>query len=778
MKSKNTLRDLIVLLLIFSLGLWLRLLPWGNFITADGIYLLEGDNYEHLRKIIQIVSDFPFQPPHDYFVGFPVGSGTIWAPLFDLTMAVLVKFLSFFGLETVLAVALLPPFIGAITIIPLYLWVSRLLDRGFALTAALIYSLLPASIFSSIVGRIDNELIEPLLLVTSLYTFTLCLEKPLKRFRLKPLFYALISGLLLALSLLYWRGAIIWWGLLTLSSLLICLRPALRERALANTDSSEYCDTGLDAWRGMAISSFTVFAFAAFIVAIVALTGLWGTESRISFNKVSWFHVISGALAAFAHLALLFGFYIAGRRALSKTLSVTLSIIFALASLVILYIFIPSYFEGIFSGLTVVGASNVWIGTIGEYQPLFTGPDGGLDIIEVIGFSTIFILLAPLSLLVFAYYKRREFTPGSIIYLLVCALLFLLTVLNGRYENLFIVPLSVSAAFLIYGLSKGFILSLRSSNILLKPIIVILLTILFLLPSYRFYKQHKDTGPALLRGDLEESLLWLRDNTPPSGNVDKPYIKPLYGVMARWEYGGWIEHIAERPSIATLYGIETHGLLESAKFFLADNTKDALAVLDANEVRYILLGKTIGALSGYARLLEREPEGYAALQTLKDGTKSWSAGPKYLDLAYVRLYLADGVGRDELGIRPVEGLRLIYESSQRAGFGPPLEDSRKFKIFERVKGAIVKGKAKPGDTVTLEGTVRTNRGRTFAINQRATADSLGRYSFNLYYPTISMDEAGVGVLGRYRVRAGQREISFTLSDSDVIDGASLTLMGP
>lgn len=71
------------LFLIFAVGVALRLVPWHNFITPDGVYLLEADNYEHLRKISVLLSGFPRVVALDYYAGFPVGTGSIWSPLLE-----------------------------------------------------------------------------------------------------------------------------------------------------------------------------------------------------------------------------------------------------------------------------------------------------------------------------------------------------------------------------------------------------------------------------------------------------------------------------------------------------------------------------------------------------------------------------------------------------------------------------------------------------------------------------------------------------------------------
>ncbi|MBI2399645.1 MAG: hypothetical protein HYV23_01040 [Deltaproteobacteria bacterium] len=107
---------------MFIFGVALRMIPWENFITRDGVYLLEADNYEHLRKVTVVLNNFPWFPSYDYYMGFPVGTANITNPFFDLVLAFVVRFLLVFydGLYAVdKLVAALPPFLASC--LPIYI---------------------------------------------------------------------------------------------------------------------------------------------------------------------------------------------------------------------------------------------------------------------------------------------------------------------------------------------------------------------------------------------------------------------------------------------------------------------------------------------------------------------------------------------------------------------------------------------------------------------------------------------------------------------------------
>jgi asparagine N-glycosylation enzyme membrane subunit Stt3 len=63
-----------------------------------------------------------------------------------------------------------------------------------------------------------------------------------------------------------------------------------------------------------------------------------------------------------------------------------------------------------------------------------------------------------------------------------------------------------------------------------------------------------------------EMLDWFRLATPIPGDRWDTTRPADWGVLGPWSLGSWIENIAERPVVATNFGAETHGLVESVQF--------------------------------------------------------------------------------------------------------------------------------------------------------------------------------------------------------------------
>lgn len=91
-------------------------------------------------------------------------------------------------------------------------------------------------------------------------------------------------------------------------------------------------------------------------------------------------------------------------------------------------------------------------------------------------------------------------------------------------------------------------------------------------------------------------------------------------------------------------------------------------------------------------------------------------------------------------------------------------------MFERVKGAIVKGTARPGEPVAMAGLVMTNTGRKFFVTSDTSADGEGVFYLNFFYPNVDMREGRTGVVSGYVVQVGQKKYELQISEKDILEG--------
>ena len=767
MRSPLINRSILILaglLAVFAFGIALRMIPWEHFITRDGVYLLEADNYEHLRKVLVVLNNFPWFPPFDFYMGYPVGTANITNPFFDLILAFIVRaLLVFYGglyaVETLVAV--LPPVLGMLVVFPFFFWLRESFGSNRALAASLVLALLPAHIFTTMVGRPDNELAEPLAAAALFFLYSLSLRRPSLVSGLRQYIVPALTGVMVFASILFWRGAVLWWAIVAAHTFFLMLF------------------SGKENWRGFWKNGATIFGAAAIAALIYCLIDPFNVKPGFNFNTVSWFHVVAAILIAAGLWST--AFFLSLRE---KGRSFGLSFLYGgavlVGALVVFAIIAPGFFMGIFEGTQVVGGGNVWTKTIAQYRPLLTDDAGRFSLSAPLRASTAFLFLAPVVLIALSLPGRlKNSGPAYSFFVLSGWALFLLSLINGRYENVFTLTVAAcGGVFLsaIYNLLKGGSVAVTRRSI--GAIIAAAVAIVLLYPSAPFYRVLAMSQPFLIKGDLEDTLYWLRSATPATSHFLEPWKKPEYSVMARWEFGGWIEYIAQRPSVATVYGMETHGLKDSAEFFLATDEKEFLDVIDRNGVRYFILSKTLGALPEYAEILGRDASGYLVTKPDETGAPVWQTGEKFFRLVQTGLYMADGQETTApIPFKPVSGVRLVYESPSASDVRGFAGEIKQYKVFERVKGARLIGRARPGVKVTLSGTVVTNQGRAFQTVREAVADSSGRFVIEAWYPTVNQGEFKTGVNGAYTLRIGSASKGLFVSEEDIINGATLELGG-
>ncbi|MED5199413.1 MAG: hypothetical protein VYB51_06360, partial [Gemmatimonadota bacterium] len=154
--------------------------------------------------------------------------------------------------------------------------------------------------------------------------------------------------------------------------------------------------------------------------------------------------------------------------------------------------------------------------------------------------------------------------------------------------------------------------------------------------------------------------------------------------------------------------------------------------------------------------IARELRARYVVATARSPRRPASTSREMLD----RLVYGDGNG--------LAGMRLVFEASRlgvnsRQDVPPP-------KVFERIPGARVSGRAAPGQLVLAQIPVRTNRGRQFTYRQQTRADSDGHYAFRLPYASRPPTHPEA----TWRLESGGEERSFDLSEAAVRAGLAVT----
>ena len=188
---------------------------------------------------------------------------------------------------------------------------------------------------------------------------------------------------------------------------------------------------------------------------------------------------------------------------------------------------------------------------------------------------------------------------------------------------------------------------------------------------------------------------------------------PEYGVLAPWGYGHLLKYVAQRPTVVGNFGDDVgEANLRRTTAYFASRELDAVGILKDLRARYVLV-RTLGDVP---------------------------AGRLHGEAMHQRLSVDDSPG--------LAHHRLLYESLLR---GESLELGRSdYRVFERVEGARIVGRAPPGTDVRASLAYQSNRGRRGLYRSRTVADDDGRYELRVPYASRG-GPPGVRPDGPYRI---------------------------
>ncbi len=719
----------------------LRALPWRNFLGRTGEYLFYGpDSYDHLRRITLGLSSFPAVPAFDSYAGYPIGTGQIWSPLFDYLLTLAAFCCGATAAQPLPAYTLgfwLPPVLASATIMLVFMVAHRLAGKAAGMIAAAVLTLLPGHILYSLVSELDHHVAEPLVCLVIIIVL-LRADEQVHRGRSGWLIALPVAGAFL-LAIMIWRGSVIFWGVALLALLGQSLGAAAAGRlSRCHTLLARDC-----CW------------LAAMMLVPICLLNVWGSAGGMNFGIVSWFHVGLLGLAGLFFWGLVHGLG-GGRRLLLLLLAAL-----AAGGAVLLLPAGRQLGREFLAGLAVIGGADPWLDSISELRPMLY-PEGVLNLWHATETLSFLYWLLPVALFIAL---RRWLKGGSadfplLLFVVWGALFWFLPLLRERYVHLTAVVLAVGAGVMVAEITDW--LSARSKQV---PLIVVpLLLITFCLaPAVQFLWRVPTLGltPAE-RLDLPDALAWLRQNTPPTSHYTHPLQVPEYGVLAEWGLGAYISCQAERPTVATNFGWETHGLFESAAFLVQSDPLLATLLLNENRVRYLLLSDVTGQLPKFRAIAEYGMD--------KKGIKPLAP---FVPLAtmYYRLYIQDGSAYAVQGVEhaALGRYQLIYESVGQAPEQVKGTISH-YKIFEYVPGAELAGKANPESFVTVELPLRTRNGRRFQYRDRVAVKTDGTFSVRVPYAT-SGGASDVSAEGDYRLKVNGRTRSIQVLPGEVVAGA-------
>ncbi|MFA5394799.1 MAG: oligosaccharyl transferase, archaeosortase A system-associated [Methanogenium sp.] len=739
-----------LLTIAIAIAVRIRLIPIDKVRLADGTILFSGiDSWYHYRNVEYILTNHTILN-YDAFTNYPSGTVQIFAPLYDILLAVISILLN---CDSAIVCMYAPVVIAACIIITIYYVTSRLFDTTTGILSAFILAVLPGQfLLRSLIGYNDHHAMEVLMSTMICYAI-LCNFKTLEQGNVKRIIYcAVITGLLLGCFGLMWNGALLFGAIVGVFFVIFQLVEHMRTGNIENITIVGACIFAVaavvsllipqDTYRAMYVEN--LFLGSSCLIVIEAISR-W-LEKR-AYPRISIFVVLAscGIMAWFAlgciGYAIPNAAYITGKGG-----AVTIAEVVPMFA----YGFDQYWLNFAVCGyLAILGFSALLANTTRLYSP-----------------HKLFLLIWSLGIF-WAMFQQERFAYYFAINVAILSAFIITTIINK----------SLSAAKKHSDVTTTYI----CAGILIGAVFYSCGTLSITQANYN----------ATISTPWLDALYWLDNKAPISNNMNvelEPsfneklnrtmieYPESTYGVLSWWDYGHWIQVIGHKPVVANPFqqGIGNNGVSGAAPFFTANSESAAIDVLDNicarcddSQIKYIVtdLDMATGKF-GAMTLWMSNTTGYFAplgynttkLQQINaDNTPTI----KYYQTMIAKLHIFDGSG--------LSHFRLVYESScnndsvetdvkwlynQKFNQTISTNPTGNVKIFEFVSGAKIVGIVTPNTNVTCSKIITTNTGRSFEYIQQTKSDENGQFMLVLPYA------------GEYNINNQALDIS----ESDVING--------
>jgi len=771
---RRALATTILLLALCVLGFLLRTTNAATVFVGDAVVPAENDPYYHLRRIFLILADYPRVPSFDPWIDYPTGAPVVFAPLFDFGIATL-AWVAGFGTGDRQAVetlaVLLPPLLGALTCVAVYLVGRRTTSRAGALLAALLVTLTPAHIWYSRLGFVDHHVLATLLHVA---TCALALAasgiRPGGSAPPTPRAFALLATLtMLGIT----AGVLSWNGYLLLVAVLdaaLLLPFACGDAGLRTRLARLACVAHLGA--------------ALLVLPVVALVV---RDTGAPWSTITLSYVHPALLAAFGAVAGAAAWATArghGGRALLGAAAVVAGV--AALGLVLE----RDVVAGVVRWLT---ASDPFMGAVQESVSIVFTSDGRLDLQEPQVWMTRFFVVVPLLLAVLALrLARGGFRDHGRSFVLAWAtLLFVASLAQRRFGETAAPALAVLVgdALATGARSARSALDVRGvparTASWVAALGVALVVLVAIAPYYAGFleqpwrltailrapeldrRQQDGSADVRLHRTLERFGALLHD---PSA---LPAVAPS-AAMNPWPLGHKLLHVAGTPVTTTPFGsyVGGTGFDDAIDFYLATDEQRALDVLARRGSRWVVVDDDLGTIGASIVGRGENPRDWYGKEPLPDGGVAYVLRPPLLRSMYHRLTRLAGsearlslAGDGDVTVPALDHLRLMVDAARDDAIGFA-------KVYEVVAGAVLVVRTTPGAEVVARYAWRSDAGRERVYQKTARADGAGEARIVLPY---SSERADVGHTSRWSIASGGRTVERMVAEADVRGGRELAV---
>ena len=553
--------------------------------TVGGVNYQDTDAWYHMRLIENLTRHYPHRASLDPYLG--VDTPVVSVPLlFDLAVGGLAWLIGLGApsARTVEVVgALVPPILGALTTVPVFLIGQRLFDRRTGLLASALLAIAPGQFLArSVLGFTDHHVAEAFLTALTILAGVRALEADTPRQRLIG---AGLTGAALSAYLMAWSGgALIVFVLCAWGAVQYFLDDVRREP----TDR-------------VAPVLLPVLAIAAVVLLGLQDRNLWRFAIQVT-------AVVAGLVFVAAMAA--------GRRvlrALSAPRGTLLAcgIVVVVAGALLLALVARDLTGRILSDLQRFRPGHTGF-TVSEVRPLLQMTGSTSFLVPFAVFGPAFFLAIP-ALGWLAWQAVRTARPGLALFVVWSVLMYVATLGQNRFGYYLNLNLALLAGWgcslaLTWGWAppgaarsradarraRGRAGALPGRWAIVRRIAAVAAVVaVVFVPSALIAHPMASNNLGLSEG-YRASLEWLRRNTPePFPDADYYYahyhpgqtLRPAYTVMAWWDYGYEIIRVGRRVPVAnpTQAGADIAG-----RFFTATDEAEGARLLDETGARYVI----------------------------------------------------------------------------------------------------------------------------------------------------------------------------------------------
>jgi asparagine N-glycosylation enzyme membrane subunit Stt3 len=719
-------------------GVAVRCLQWPWVFTGGEVVMMDTDNYYHLHRAWNLVTQFPILPFFDSFISFPAGAPVPWPIGFDLLLAL--PGLLGAGKESVTIWAVfVPPILGGIAVFLTYRLGKRAFDPLTGVVAAGFFALMQGAANFSLLGRVDHHALVAPVILGAFLSLLAALEAQTWGRRLA---WSLAVGVLAAVAASSW-----------------IVTPALFFLPIPLTLFVLRFSPGPDVakpvvWAGL--------GSAVLLTGLLVILSAPQAQSAFTLYQLSWIQVLPLALAL---VLLALAYY-------RLQLFLVCMALLVLAAPLLLWSW-PTLLNSLTDALGVAAGNDLSYLLARESTSLLFD-QGFFSPVNAAGMYTPLIFLFPIIVLVFVWrnISQRPISAPRMMVAIFSVLGGVLLFLQKRFGEYAAPAVALIFAWaLIYG-GRRLLLQMKEPGHRVRGRIlaVAMLLVLGMALTPLVAGVIRMARPLDLYVVRERLLVFGRALAP----LLPPHVasdgRPTYALLTGWNDSHLLLWVTGRAVAVSSFGTSEAlaGNQKAFRLLLSSDEESCVRELDKARYRVIVVSSIFNQIQDMAAIagLEEEFVNSSLKTNGRDLFIYREPRAPFWGTIHTRLFLGDGAARSiqDQTLQPLSHMRLILESKNvQPFFGA--QPTSEYKAFEVVEGAKLIGQAPPGEKVFLRLTIETNLGRTFLYERETAADPSGRFSLLVPYET-----SGVGLVhsvGPYRLKIAGRVIHLDVTDEEI-----------